>query len=196
MPLDTRFVNVLPRIDMANLPLLQLQPVHNIRNIDELQKLLKGSLTSTPSWLNGRDGVQVQLLQPSAAALSKLFPTLTYHHVEFKDPELGLLKNFPANVFPFPMRKSAYYCGAKIPMRISELGKAQLQETLNAETGADDAEVNMLVTRRSRDRKVEQDPTLTLIQWFRGPQNEAIMKETVIRVEAHEAVSSCGAGEG
>ncbi|OEH79899.1 phosphatidylserine decarboxylase [Cyclospora cayetanensis] len=182
--LDTRFVDLLPRIDVRNIPLLQLQPVEQGRTIEGVKKLLEVSRSSSPSWLTRREGVPVELFQPSNEVLSRLFPNLAYRRVELRDPESGLIKHFPSNIFSYPMKASSYYCGSKIPFVISSRGKEKMKRAIAQETAP--AEAYMLVSRPPRDHNVEQDPTIALIQWFRGPNGEAVMQETVVHIQLHE----------
>nr|ASN64466.1 phosphatidylserine decarboxylase 2 [Eimeria falciformis] len=184
-PLVTIFLYLLPRVGVANLPLLDLQSFKQYNDISEIQALLAGSPSASPSWLQRQDGQSVLLFQPSTAILSKLFPSRPFRHVEFRDPELGVLKNFPANMFAFPMKISSYYCSAKIPMKISIKGKEQLQEAFSI-LKEGDADASILATRRARNPN-EKDPQLTLIQFVMGEGTQAMMREIAIDTESQQA---------
>lgn len=183
VPLDTRFVYALPTVDVENYPLLLLQtPLHN-HDVHQVEMLLEGALSSTATWIKRPDGNPVDVLLPSYHVLRRIFPTMTYRHVEFTDIEKGLLEYFQATFFSYPMKKSAYYCGAKIPVIISPLGKSQIKETL--ETATEEAkDMPVMLAIRSPKNVNEQDPTLVFIQLLRGPRDTVNMKETAIHTES------------
>ncbi|CDJ38273.1 Phosphatidylserine decarboxylase 1, related [Eimeria tenella] len=188
LPLDTRFLEVLPRVGLEQLPLLLLQQQGMSRTIEGVKGALSESPGASPSWLRGPNGRAATLLQPSNALLQQLFQQQTYFRVEFKDAEKGSLKHFPNNLFSAPRKDSSYFCEAKIPFRVSALGKQQLQQALlSGGPGGAPPEALMLAARASKDSLTEQDPTLVLVQWFRGPNGEALMRETTVHVEPEEA---------
>lgn len=154
--------------------------------MEHLLRLLDGSPSSSPSWLQRPNSTSVTLIQPYVDTLSKIFPPLMYRHVEFRDVEAGSLRFFSANMVSSPMKMSSFFCDAKIPLKISPLGKQQMQKAV-AESGTA-AEVSMLVVRQPRDIQTEQDPTLVLIQWFRSPGGAATMLETAIHTQLEDAV--------
>ncbi|KAL8440022.1 hypothetical protein Efla_002370 [Eimeria flavescens] len=199
--LDARFVYVLPRIDEDNVPLLDLESVSLSPAIDSVLELLSPASHVAPSWLASRARCgpsAARLLQPSEATLSRLFPNRQYKRVVFRDAETGLLKFCPARYFAFPSKQSTYFCGAKIPLRLSPLGKAQILQAFSGPPeggpGRPCPEASVLLMRRPRDIQTEQDPTLVLVQWTRGHAGEAIVQETVIHAEpwfAAVSVSVC-----
>lgn len=172
---------------MTNLPLLDIQSFQQHRRIEDLRQLLDGSPLARPSWLQGQNGEAVVLFQPSTVVLTKIFPSMKYRRVMLNDAESGLLDHFPSNMYAFPSKRNSFFCAAKIPVAISDMGKEQLQAAFKDSPAGEDS-LALLATRRATTTE-EKDPTLTLIQFFLGEGNKLMMKETVIDTEPRPAVS-------
>ncbi|KAL8273528.1 hypothetical protein Esti_002594 [Eimeria stiedai] len=197
-PLDTRFVYLLPRLDLNNVPLLSLEAVsinysktslYDVSAAHASSRLYIPELSSYPFRA---------FLEASPPLLSKLFPNRTYSPVELRRGELRLVKYIPSKVYSFPMKKSTYFCGAKIPYRISDLGMKQLADAFASEEAGERSKLNMIAARRPRSPDEEQDPTIVLVQYFERPDGFVTMKETAIHVESveaaclHSCVHLCG----
>ncbi|KAL8429078.1 hypothetical protein ACSSS7_006785 [Eimeria intestinalis] len=185
--LDTRFVFLLPRLDLNNMPLLNLETV-SIRHTQET--LIHATMHMEASkffFQELGDRPFRGLTGATPAVLSKLFPNRTYSHVEVKNRELRLLKYMPSKVFSYPMKRSTYFCGAKIPYRISDLGMKQLRDAFASEDPGNKSVLDLIAARRPRSTDEEQDPTIVLVQFFKTSDGFTTMKETVIHVVPVEA---------